>query len=75
MAFRNVLVIFVCVELYDDKQELKQAADEFESLSDLIGKRPIVLCPYVHLSIDRAPERQAMWMIAELEKILPPDKA
>ena len=70
MVFRNVLVIFVCIELYDDKQELKQAADEFESLSDLIGKRPILLCPNVHLSIDRAPERQATWLIAEMEKML-----
>jgi len=70
MVFRNVLVIFVCIELYDDRQELKQAADEFETLSDLIGKRPIVLCPNVHLSIDRAPERQATWLIAELEKML-----
>jgi hypothetical protein len=70
MVFGNVLVIFVCIELYDDKQELRQAADEFDALSDLIGKRPIVLCPNVHLSIDRAPERQATWMIGELEKML-----
>jgi len=70
MVFRNVLVMFVCIESYDDKQELKQAADEFESLSDMIGKRPIVLCPNVHLSIDRAPEKQAVWMVAELEKML-----
>ncbi len=68
--FRNVLVIFVCMEIYDDRQELKQAADEFEAMSDLIGKRPIVLCPNVHLSMDRAPEKQAAWMIAELEKML-----
>ena len=70
MDFRNVLVIFVCMEIYDDRQELKQAADEFEAMSDLIGKRPIVLCPNVHLSMDRAPEKQAAWMIAELEKML-----
>ena len=44
-AFRNVLVAFVCIELYDDRQELKQAAEEFELLTDMIGKRPIVLCP------------------------------
>jgi hypothetical protein len=70
MVFKNVLVIFVCIELYDDKQELSQAADEFEALSDLTGKRPIILCPNVHLSIDKAPERQATWMVAELEKML-----
>lgn len=70
LTFKNVLVIFVCVEMYDDRQELKQAADEFESLADLIGKRPIVLCPNVHLSMDRAPEKQATWMVAELEKML-----
>jgi hypothetical protein len=70
MDFEDVLVIFVCVEIYDDRQELTQAAEEFRALSDLIGKRPIVLCPNVHLSIDKAPERQATWMIAELEKVL-----
>ena len=70
MDFRNVLVIFVCIELYDDRQELMQAAEEFGALSELIGKRSIVLCPNVHLSIDKAPERQATWMIAEMEKML-----
>ena len=70
MAFRNVLVVFVCIELYDGKEELQEAAEEFASLSGLIGKRPIVLCPNVHLSIDRAPEKQAAWLVAELEKML-----
>jgi len=70
MVFRNVLVVFVCIELYDSKQEVEEAAEEFGSLSDLIGKRSIVLCPNVHLSIDKAPEKQAAWLIAELEKML-----
>jgi hypothetical protein len=70
MVFRNVLLVFVCIELYDSKEELEEAAEEFASLSDLIGKRPIVLCPNVHLSIDKAPEKQAAWLIAELEKML-----
>jgi hypothetical protein len=70
MVFRNVLLVFVCIELYDSKQELEEAAEEFASLSDLIGKRPIVLCPNVHLSIDRAPEKQAVWLVAELERML-----
>jgi len=70
MVFRNVLVVFVCIELYDSKEELQEAAEEFASLSGLIGKRPIVLCPNVHLSIDRAPEKQAAWLVAELEKML-----
>jgi len=70
MVFRNVLVVFVCIELYDDRQELQQATQEFAALSELIGKRPIVLCPNVHLSIDRAPEQQAAVLITELEKML-----
>ena len=70
MVFRNVLVVFVCMELYDSKQELAEAAEEFGSLSELIGKRPIVLCPNVHLSIDRASEKQATWLISELERML-----
>jgi len=63
-------VVFVCIELYDSKQELAEATEEFGSLSELIGKRPIVLCPNVHLSIDRAPEKQAVWLIGELERML-----
>jgi len=70
MVFRNVLVVFVCVEMYDSKQELEEAAEEFASLSTLIGKRPIVLCPNVHLSVDRAPERQAAYLVDEMEKML-----
>jgi hypothetical protein len=70
MVFRNVLLVFVCIEMYDSKEELEEAAEEFASLSELIGKRPIVLCPNVHLSIDKAPEKQALWLIAELEKML-----
>jgi hypothetical protein len=70
MVFRNVLLVFVCIEMYDSREELEEAAEEFASLSDLIGKRPIVLCPNVHLSIDKAPEKQALWLISELEKML-----
>lgn len=66
-VFKNVLVVFVCIELYDSKQEVEEAAEEFGSLAELIGKRPIVLCPNVHLSIDKAPEKQAVWLIGELE--------
>jgi len=69
-VFKDVLLIFVCIELYDDMQELKQASDELQSHSDMLGKRPIVLCPNVHLSIDRAPEKYAVRMIAELQKML-----
>jgi len=70
MAFRNVLVVFVCIEMYDSKEEMEEAVEEFSSLSELIGKRPIVLCPNVHLSMDRAPEKQAAWFIGELERML-----
>jgi hypothetical protein len=69
-VFRNVLVVFVCIELYDSREELQEATEEFGELSELIGKRPIVLCPNVHLSIDRAPEKQAAWLVGEMEKML-----
>jgi len=69
-VFRNVLLVFVCIEMYDSREELEEASEEFGSLSAMLGKRPIVLCPNVHLSIDKAPERQATWLIGELEKIL-----
>jgi hypothetical protein len=68
--FKNVLVVFVCIELYDGKEEVEKAAEEFGTLAEMIGKRPIVLCPNVHLSIDKAPEKQAVWLIGELEKRL-----
>jgi hypothetical protein len=69
-VFENVLVVFVCVELYDSKEEVEEAAEEFATLSEMIGKRPIVLCPNVHLSIDKASEKQAVWLIDELQKRL-----
>jgi len=70
MVFEDVLVAFVCVELYDDHDELNQAAKEFGALSSLIGKRPIVLCANVHMSIDVAPEKRALELITELETML-----
>ncbi len=70
MVFSDALVVFVCIEVYDSKEELEEAVEEFASLSDLIGKRPIVLCPNVHLSVDKAPENQAVWLIREMEKML-----
>ena len=70
LVYKNVLVVFVCIEIYDSKEELEEAADEFVALSELIGRRPILLCPNVHLSIDRAPEKQAVYLIGELKKML-----
>jgi hypothetical protein len=70
VSFNNVLVVFVCVERYDGREELEQATAEFGALANLLGKRPIVLCPNVHLSIDKAPEKQAVALIGELEKML-----
>lgn len=70
VSFNDVLVVFVCVERYDGREELEQAADEFGALAGLLGKRPIVLCPNVHLSIDKAPEKQAALLVGELERIL-----
>ncbi|UCG56948.1 MAG: hypothetical protein JSU70_19050 [Phycisphaerales bacterium] len=69
-VFENVLVVFVCIELYDGREELEEAAEEFGSLAGLMGKRSIVLCPNVHMSVDTASEKQAVWMIGELERIL-----
>ena len=70
VSFNDVLVVFVCVERYDSRQELEEVVNEFGSLANLLGKRPIVLCPNVHLSIDKAPEKQAIALITELEKML-----
>lgn len=69
-TFRDVLVIFICIELYDGKEEIEEAVAEFDALLGMIGKRPVVLCPNVHLSIDKAPEKQAIYLICELEKML-----
>jgi hypothetical protein len=69
-VFKDVLVVFVCIERYDGRQELEQAVDEFGVLTDMLGKRLLVLCPNVHLSIDKAPEKQAVALIGEFEKLL-----
>jgi hypothetical protein len=70
VTFKDVLVVFVCVERYDGRQEVEDAVNEFGALKKLLGKRPIILCPNVHLSIDKAPEKQAVYLIGELEKML-----
>jgi len=70
VTFNDVLVVFVCIERYDGRQELEDAASEFGALAKLLGKRPIVMCPNVHLSMDKAPEKQAVLLISELEKML-----
>ncbi|MBP8912031.1 MAG: hypothetical protein KBI32_11060 [Phycisphaerae bacterium] len=70
VSFNNVLVVFICVERYDGREELEQVVTEIGSLLNMLGKRPIVLCPNVHLSIDKAPEKQAITLIMELEKLL-----
>ncbi len=70
VTFKDVLVMFVCIERYDARQELEDAVNEFGALMKLLGKRPVVLCPNVHLSIDKAPEKQAVHLIGELEKML-----
>ena len=70
VEFKDVLLAFICVETYDSLQELKDVRDEFGQLAALIGKRQIVLCPNVHLSIDKAPEKQAVFLLAELETML-----
>jgi len=69
-VFDNVLLVFVCIEQYDSREELADAAEEFRSVSEMLGRRPIVLCPNVHLSVDRAPEKQAVKLIGELETLL-----
>ena len=69
-TFENVLLAFVCIELYDSREEIEEAVAEFDSILRMIGKRAIVLCPNVHLSIDKAPEKQAVYLIRELEQTL-----
>ncbi len=66
MVFTDALVVFVCIEQHDGMEEIEQAVKEFAALSHLIGKRQIVLCPNVHLSIDKAPEFQATRLIEQL---------
>jgi len=51
MVFRNVLLVFACIELYDSKEEVEEAAEEFASLSELIGKKtncPVSKCSSVN---------------------------
>jgi len=69
-VFSDALVIFVCIERYDGREEVEEAAEEFGALVGMLGKRPIVLCPNVHLSVDKGPEKQAVFLIGEFEQKL-----
>ncbi|UCD53424.1 MAG: hypothetical protein JSW27_12385 [Phycisphaerales bacterium] len=68
--FHDVRVIFVCIERYDSRREIEDAADEFGALVGMLGERPIVLCPNVHLSVDKAPEKEALFLINDFEQKL-----
>lgn len=68
--FKDILLVFVCIEHYDGTQELQQATDELVSLLEMLGNRPIVLCANAHLSIDRADEHLASDLICQLHKRL-----
>ncbi|MFC1766359.1 threonyl-tRNA synthetase editing domain-containing protein [Planctomycetota bacterium] len=70
MSFQDVLLAFLCVEMYDGQQEIRGVVEEFKELAELIGKRAIVICPNVHLSVDKAPEQQAIAMIQQLTAAL-----
>ena len=35
LVYRNVLVVFVCIEMYASREELEEATEEFEALSEL----------------------------------------
>ena len=70
ISFQDVIVTFVCVEMYDGQTEIREVVEEFGRLAELIGKRAIVLCPNVHLSMDKAPEQQAVAMIGNLTTAL-----
>ncbi|MCF7975902.1 MAG: threonyl-tRNA synthetase editing domain-containing protein [Phycisphaerae bacterium] len=67
IEFQDVLMAFVCIEMYDGQEELSESVQEFKNMAELIGQRSIVLCPNVHLSIDKAPENQAVFLLSELE--------
>ena len=67
IEFQDVLMAFVCVETYDGQEELSEAVQEFKNMAELIGQRSIVLCPNVHLSLDKAPEKQAVFVLSELK--------
>jgi hypothetical protein len=68
VEFQDVLMAFVCVEMYDGQEEINDAVQEFKTMAELIGQRSIVLCPNVHLSLDKAPEKQAVFLLSELKE-------
>ncbi|MCH7920119.1 MAG: hypothetical protein IIC50_19285 [Planctomycetes bacterium] len=70
IEFKDVVLAFLCVEMYDSREEVKEVVLEFERLLAMIGKRPIVVCPNVHMSLDKAPETLAVYLLSELESLL-----
>ena len=49
IEFKDVVLAFLCVEMYDSREEVKEVVLEFERLLAMIGKRRIVVCPNVQL--------------------------
>jgi hypothetical protein len=70
IEFENVVLGFICVEMHDSREEVKEVADEFNKLLAMLGRRPVVICPNVHMSLDKAPEKQAVFLLSELKTLL-----
>ena len=70
IEFKNVVLGFVCVEMHDALEEVKQVVQEFGTLLAMIGKRDIVVCPNVHMSLDKAPEKQAVFLLSKMKALL-----
>ncbi|HET9774117.1 MAG TPA: threonine--tRNA ligase, partial [Nitrososphaeraceae archaeon] len=65
----NLVVAFVCVEKYDDRQIIDKALNEIKNYLENIKVNRLLIYPYAHLSSNLASPKNAFEFIIELEKL------
>ena len=65
----NLVVAFVCIEKYDDRQIIDKALNEIKNYLENIKVNRLLIYPYAHLSSDLASPKNAFEFIIELEKL------
>src|SRR5574339_1128679 len=65
----NLVVAFVCIEKYDDRQIIDKALNEIKNYLENIKVNKLLIYPYAHLSSNKKKKKNAFEFIIDLEKL------
>ncbi|MFB5599237.1 MAG: threonine--tRNA ligase [Nitrososphaeraceae archaeon] len=66
--FRNLVVVFICIEKKDDKYTVDKALNEIKIYLEKIKVKKLLIYPYAHLSSDLSTPKRAFELIRQLEE-------